>query len=237
MPTHNKERPILFSGSMIRAILENRKCQTRRVVKLAGIDFRGCGGDKGTDWNDPSSWGFEDEDGNEWALAAHPLVDHVIPCPHGVPGDTLWVRESFSAWFQCIHWYNYKGIRDDLAASNVFYRATHHYPDDDQKWVPSIFMPRWASRITLEITGVRVERVQEISEADAHAEGCGTMLNESGNAGWSAWPAPPPPWSGYSFRNTFRHLWDTINAKRGYGWDANPWVWVVEFRRMESNNG
>lgn len=208
------EHPILFTGEMVRAILDGRKTMTRRVVKLAGIDFRGCGGDKGTDWNDPSSWGFEDEDGNEWALAAHPLVDHVIPCPHGVPGDTLWVRESFSAWFQCIHWYNYKGIRDDLAASNVFYRATHHYPDDDQKWVPSIFMPRWASRITLEITGVRVERVQEISEADAIAEGM-TMIG----------PAA------LTNRTSFARLWDTINAKRGYGWDVNPWVWVVEFRR------
>jgi hypothetical protein len=172
-----KERPILFSGEMIRAILEGRKTQTRRVLKPE-------------------------------MFACDPRPVH--PCPYGQPGDRLWVRETISQ-------HNYCGFPLALIPQvNAARMRVWSYAADavDEGTVtrnrPSIHMPRWASRLTLEIAKVRVERVQEISEADAIAEGCTT-------AGWGA-------------RQGYRNLWDTINGKRGFGWDANPWVWIVDFK-------
>ena len=159
-----KERPILFSGPMVRAILARKKTQTRRVVKA-----------------------------HKWSDAKHAGVD--FPCPYGADGDRLWVREKF-----CM-----------AADGHVHYAAT------DQAlgpWKPSIHMPRWASRITLEITGVSVEQLQDISEGDAEAEG---------TTPYTA-PAEMP-----AYKPAFADLWDSINAKRGYGWDANCWVWVLTF--------
>lgn len=191
-----KERPILFNGEMVRAILEGRKTQTRRVVK--GQDVKGSLLSPGT----------------HLTASGHKLIS-----PYGVPGDRLWVRET---------WYNSRG--DD--SMPTYYRADQerHVPSDWQyhtgPWKPSIFMERWASRITLEITDVRVERVRDISQKDAMAEG-----------------GPPSHRSidrvsrtfGYSdfSRSWFAQLWDSINEKRGFGWDANPWVWVVEFKRVK----
>ena len=131
------------------------------------------------------------------------------PCPYGVPGDRLWVRETFYSNGMCKN------------TMSCHYRATYNglfTPDTvPWKWTPSIFMPRWASRITLEITGVRVERVQDISEEDARAEG----IPDEYRAGHRIY-----------YRPRFKTLWDSINAKRGFGWDSNPWVWVVEFKRV-----
>jgi len=179
-----KERPILFSGPMVREILEGRKIQTRRVVsKQVLSEFH------------PSSMSFE-----TW-------------CPYGKPGDRLWVRETWQ----------FTGTELNVEPGYV-YRATD--PDwsemEGWKWRPSIFMPRDASRILLEVTGVRVERVQEITEDDARAEGCQgePEYTSKGGQGWV-----------YDFE--FQKLWDSINAKRGYSWESNPWVWVVSFRRVE----
>lgn len=199
-----KERPILFSGAMVRAILDGRKTQTRRVCKVA-------------------------YHAGEWAHAAHPARDGMpvfwwdgqkgeaisgraeftqkayetgAACPYGQPGDRLWVRETWN----CIDTGRLTQRQDW-----VRYRATD---GEEMHWRPSIFMPRWASRITLEIVGVRVERVQDISEADALAEGVERV----------------PTWAAYSMRDKFWALWDSINGPRGYGWNANPWVWVVEFK-------
>ena len=198
--TTHKERPILFSGPMVRALLAGRKTQTRRVVRLDGnSDDFGF-----VRWQD----GYPD--------GARPVFDicgEVFSrrCPYGQAGDRLWVRETW----QCVSpgpLRDWPGIGDQrprkvshLNRSCVtIYRADGEMPGDE-RWQPSIHMPRWASRLTLEITGVRVERLHDISEADAIAEGCDSA-------------------------DGFRELWGSINGDGA--WDANPWVWVVVFRQV-----
>jgi len=228
-----KERPILFSGPMVRAILEGRKTQTRRIIK--GIPER-----------------FE-PDGNMGAISIkHPrrgkfgcLVRcrdfaDVVPCPYGQPGDRLWVRETFG--------------HNGCLNCPVHYRANEPDWKDNSlnpsaRWYPSIHMPSWASRITLEITGVRVERLKDISESDAISEG-GTWT-DNGPRNWARLKGltfeqanPVNGWNeGWSHigetnkdrclitaKTSFAHLWQSIN---GLGsWIKNPWVWVVEFTRV-----
>jgi len=150
-----QERPILFSGQMVRAILEGRKTQTRRVVKPVGRDegFIVVGGyDK-----DPNQWPFRSYDGD--AFDDGNGCEVPLVCPYGVPGDRLWVRETW---------------KENIPPSGWIYRATDEqaqWSQDKRPWRPSIFMPREASRITLEITEVRVERLQEIGPVDIAAEG------------------------------------------------------------------
>jgi hypothetical protein len=198
-----KERPILFRAEMVRAILEGPKTQTRRVVKpqpLSVVSADGHAPLKEVISQVPM-----------WPMTG-PGRDRCCPCPYGVPGDRLWVREGFA--------YTPKGT--------PFYRADF---DHDKNlsvvggWKPSIHMPRWASRITLEITDVRVQRVQEIGEEDAKAEGVlrlGATSPDlvSGN-------------EGHEYRISFVELWDSINATRGFSWENNPWVWALTFRRVE----
>ena len=181
-----KERPIIFSGPSLQAILDGRKTQTRRVCKMRDV----YGHDFGTYSAD--------------AMATL-IRNH---CPYGVPGNRLWVRET---WAKHI-----PGCPGGIA-----YRADHVDPKGDGPanpitWKPSIFMPQWASRITLEVTDVRVEHVQEISEDDAKAEG--TM-----------WQSDPEP---FYYSGMFRVLWNQINHKRGLGWNVNPWVWIIEFKKL-----
>lgn len=227
-----RERPILFSGPMVRAILEGRKTMTRRVVKPQppkGVTdiVRLC---------------------SEF-VAAYPNrkaikpFDYTATCPYGQPGDRLWVRETWrvGAWSEegkIAVDYKADGYcrREWLTVDdeNLFARLWQQSTDDaiaaigqreryewnpgssPCRWRPSIHMPRWASRLTLEILSVRVERVQDIRDDDAEREGVDTTN------------ASIP---GYC-RERFRRLWDSINAASGYGWDANPLVWVVEFRRL-----
>ena len=217
-----KERPILFSGSMVRAILDGRKTQTRRVLKDRFWDIQ----------SGPENCmnGFRRIDGGCAVFEIQDTVDstheYKIRCPYGVPGDTLWVRECWGTpdadHPQCVDG------RKPQQGDHMVYRAN---PADDYQWGsglpsqggfvwrPSIHMPRWASRITLEVTDVRIERVQEISVDDAIAEG--------------VWLDPP---DAHGFRSevqgAFRELWDSINAKRGFGWEANPWVWALAFKRI-----
>ena len=181
-----KERPILFSGSMVRAILEGRKTQTRRVIRFQpdedGLAF------------DLIKRGWFDTSGREYK------------CPYGQPGDRLWVRETFHAY-----------------ENRVIYRATIPYGNFDchfKPWTPAIYMPRWASRITLEVTRVRVERLQGISEGDSQREGCERpILQDMG--------PDLHPYTGY-YRDAFKNLWQSINGPGS--WEANPFVWVVEFK-------
>jgi hypothetical protein len=206
-----KERPILFSGPMVRAILEGRKSQTRRVVKglTAGHEHTG---------RSLTGLGYPASMGKWWAefLHSEPGSPIYVACPYGQPGDRLWVRETWA-------------LHPDDGEAGVLWRATDPGWDAEGtglKWRPSIFMPRWASRIELEVTGVRVERLQGIRPLDAIAEGI--MEYEPGAFHWE------PCGSGTEYfrgpRDAFLTLWDSINAKRGHGWDVNPWVWVVEFR-------
>ena len=179
-----KEHPILFNGEMVRRLLDGRKTQTRRVIKPQPEEqllfAESCGF---------SAWVSPSLNLDEGAMRC---------CPYGVPGDRLWVRETWFQGYATVYRADYPG--DQAGPSG----------DPADKWRPSIHMPRWASRITLEVTGVRVERVQDISIGDAYAEGI-----SDGN-----WLSPV---------EKFILLWDGIYAKRGYSWESNAWVWVVEF--------
>lgn len=218
-----RERPILFNGAMVRAILSGAKTQTRRAVKVPpAFDFIGGSGD---DRNDPANWGAEDEDARWWALAAGPDTDHVLPCPFGQPGDRLWVRENGLEYRRTrlfIHdatpgrwWTPEDGGRYGASYGQAITRESLLR---DHKVRPSIHMPRWACRLVLEITGVRVERLQAISEADALAEGVDASSVESFTRAGVERPA------GFAFRD----LWTST----GGDWDSNPWVWAIDFRRV-----
>ena len=212
-----KERPILFSGAMVRALLDGTKTQTRRMVKMKPhhqIEQR----DDGRNW----PWMYDGErDADSW-----------LACPYGQPGDRLWVREA--------HWMDRRdttlavmNVDGFVVARNGQETGQESNPEElalNHFWrlLPSIHMPRWASRITLEVTAVRVERLQDISEADARAEGItdGGCLN-CGNSEADCGCLNPQP----DARDSFIHLWQSINGPDS--WTANPWVWVVEFKRLE----
>lgn len=203
-----RERPLLMSGPMVRAILDGRKSVTRRVVKPQPPEDYGTievGRFHPTGWT---------RDGEEYPCAetfgAYTLDGECSwRCPYGEPGDRLWVRETWAGEESCV------------------YRADS--PNDDRsnivRWRPSIHMPRWASRISLEVIEVRVERLQEITEEEAAAEGADpSLFREPGLS------------DGFEHRLSFAHLWDSLNDYRGYGWDANPWVWVIRFRALTSES-
>jgi len=235
-----KERPVSFDGGMVRAILAGRKTQARSVIKpqppatclyerngevYIGMILR----DQPSVWGDKSYWRY----GAEWG--ARPDMTQPFPtCPYGSPGDRLWVRETWGAvWPDIDREYALEECkieyRADLPPDRTDYPGG--WPADEArgnpdapKWRPSIHMPRWASRITLEVTGVRIERMQDISKHDAIAEGI--QWSEAFPEGY----VHPGSRRGFgSAQQAFRSLWDSINAKRGYSWDSNPWVWVVEF--------
>lgn len=197
------ERPILFSGAMVRALLDGRKTQTRRIAK----EFNGMDVDK--------------------ILARFP---NQRGCPYGEPGDRLWVREAFMPGMTFdMDPQSWPPDRKTGKGYYVNYPATEPVcvVDEDGRRVrnkSSIHMPRWASRITLEVTGVHVERLQDISEGDSVAEGI-ELLNGryTYNGGLH---------ESRSARDSYQALWDNLNAARGYGWDVNPWVWVVQFRKL-----
>ena len=201
-----KERPILFSGSMVRAILSGNKCQTRRVVKsqpTGGWGFDGAYGRITSPHHKKGKFGAFIQRG---VGTDFPETDLIV-CPYGQPGDRLWVRESFA------HIYRDNSSPERRSFEDVAYMADGRGIDIGAygSWKPSIHMPRWASRITLEITSVRVERLHDISEADARAEGASQH--------------PDGPWHAY------RSLWTLINGPDS--WAANPWVWCIEFQRIK----
>lgn len=218
-----KERPILFSGPMVTAILSGTKTQTRRVVKcdytIAAASSAGCDQimEKKVGRMKDGSIGRK-AIGFVCGINDGPPLDECIKLfsPYGQPGDRLWVRETFAF---C--------VRDKCGpiADSLIYRADGN-EDWDGNWKPSIFMPREASRITLEVTGIRVERLQDISEADVLAEGCkGEPCDHARRSCKEIGCRGPVPTVG-----DYRSLWDSINAKTA-PWASNPWVWVVEFKR------
>ena len=206
-----KERGMIFNAEMVRAILDGRKTQTRRPVKFPVHDRNlGC-----------------ELAGNE--LAGELSAGNYLNSAFGKPGDRIWVRET---------WNKYGGL--------LTYRADHDWIDDMRKetvctakWVPSIHMPRWASRILLEITDVRVERLNAISPEDAESEGL-ERTNFTGFGDEPGLPSYPEPdvyfdplkkqWKEYP-PEAFAGLWESIYGEGS--WKANPWVWVIEFRRVE----
>ncbi len=193
------EKPILFSAEMVRAILEDRKTQTRRVMKPQPVkDEYGFWTWAGAGWS---------RDDVAPVMPGHSMANR---CPFGQIGDRLWVRETWAGddWTG----YAYKATEPDALpfGEEVSFN----------KWKPSIFMPRSASRISLEIVNVRVERLQKITLADIEAEG-----------------TPPAPNQmmyrndGYQRYKDFKYLWNKINLLRGFSWESNPWVWVIAFKQ------
>ena len=226
-----KERPILFSAPMVRAILDFRKTQTRRVVKLRKCPDFGC-------QMSPSEIAGEREEKLRRL------------CPYGHPGDRLWVRETWQGPLMDaeVMENEYRASPDDFHNPKYCEYAADGGPapefitlDDElvQRWKPSIHMPRWASRILLEIVSVRVERLQDISEEDAEAEGIEGINQPTGgddyqdywrNYGASAKQADGWPWFAGDQIASYKSLWESINGPGS--WDENTWVWVIEFRRI-----
>lgn len=213
-----KERPILFSAPMVRAVLDGRKMQTRRLVKGH------------VDCLDATGWPID--------CHAHSL-GVPLRSPFGRPGDRLWVRETWAS-ADCM----YQGHEND-PPSTIAYRAdksaiafgTKPVPSwdlaswnwDSLKWKPSTRMKRGDSRIDLRVTGVRVERLQDITEEDAKAEGVGAVVDDMVARAGLAPSAHEPLPGGHRF--AFESLWDGINGPGS--WVSNPWVWVVSFKRAE----
>ena len=200
--TDAKERPLLMQGDMVRATLADIKTQTRRVIKpqpdliSEGYPYRHAP-------DEPE--GYDTERYKR------------IPCPYGQAGDRLWVRERWRPSARLERFYEIEYPDGTTREADAGWEGPSPSLDGaiyQPRWKPSIHMPRWASRLTLEIVSVRVERVQDITEHDALAEGVDTNGGED-------WPL-----------YCFGKLWDRINAKRGFGWAENPWVWVIVYRRL-----
>ncbi|WP_163869541.1 hypothetical protein [Myxococcus eversor] len=208
-----RERPLLFSGPMVQALLDGRKTVTRRLVKERHFspEFHARCPAVGV---------------------AQSLREFSPPCPYGQPGDRLWVRETWAlddcgADGEQVVW------RADRAAAwreklgDIYYLASDYEPE---RWRPSIHMPRWASRLTLEVTAVRVDRLHDITEDDAVAEG---VERHPEACGWRNYE-PEPAFEHVTYhptaRESFASLWRSINGEES--WAVNPWVWRVEFARV-----
>lgn len=222
-----KERGMIFNAEMVRALLDGRKTQTRRPIKWKQTRFTEIG---------------EREDGSKWPWSedAEHTCDFWHPCPFGAVGDRIWVRETFQGplvheeLFEEYSAYPEKFETPEYCeyAADGGVRPEYCDLDDNLRhgWRPSIHMPRWASRILLEITNVRVERLNAISEEDAEAEGidmealydsqdCYDCIADHNMTG-------RPTVTG-----AFKYLWESIYGEEG--WKSNPWVWVIEFKRVE----
>lgn len=216
-----KERPILFQGAMVRALLAGTKMQTRRAVKPQPFPDR-----LHRSVDSPSDSCIPGE--HTWWSGNHTQgIYHTARCPYGQPGDRLWVREN--GWerpdAQKDRDWPYAYDSDAPFGIGPFNEA---YRAEGWKRRPSIHMPRWASRILLEVTDVRVERLQDISEADAIAEG----ITGPHDVGYPAYRVPDDSKPRYSrAAAAYEALWDQINGAGA--WDANPWVWAVSFKRIE----
>lgn len=205
-------RGMIFNSEMVRAILDGRKTQTRRVLATYQDAVKFC-----PEWDVNGKQifivlGEKDHTGMNPVITA-------IPCPFGQQGDRIWVRETFRVHSRAT---DVATLVYRASVRNSWTEQTHRVPvavcnkpATPEKWTPSIHMPRWASRITLEITDVRVERLNSISDSDASKEGCCIADMESGDC----------------LSDVFTRLWTSIYGDDS--WQANPWVWVIEFKRVE----
>lgn len=194
-----KQTGIIMSGNHPQLVLDELKTMTRRVM------------DPQPEVKPNGHWVWK---GSLWIFEVEGVKEVLYSnCPYGQVGDRLWVREAFS--LDIYHSAGATLYRADGKETYVEYGTDREHRIH---WKPSIFMPRWASRITLEITEVRVERVQEITLGDVKAEGITTSEGQN---------------IVYGLFDNFERLWDSLNAKRGWGWEVNPWVWVISFKVAE----
>ncbi|ENQ2676698.1 TPA: hypothetical protein MAF88_001647 [Klebsiella pneumoniae] len=228
-----KERGMIFNGEMVRAILDGRKTQTRRPIKWKQTRFTEIG---------------EREDGSKWPWSedAEHACDFWHPCPFGAVGDRIWVREAFRVHSRAT---DVATLVYKASERNSWTEQTHRVPvavcnkpATPEKWTPSLHMPRWASRILLEITDVRVERLNATSEEDAQREGVHTEVWDqtvvarnyaARDEFFQFWSEDMPHYVEMNqlYRSSFRSLWESIYGAEN--WLANPWVWVIEFKRVE----
>lgn len=214
-------RPIIFNPESVRAILEGRKTQTRRVIKRVSPRFAQYRYAEG----DPYPYYFRRRDA---VWDSFKTLDDLIKkyCPYGVPGDKLWVRETWS------------NINKPEYPPDIYYKAdaliAEDYDSTEWKWKSPIYMPRWASRITLEIKDVRVERLKDLTDVDCRAEGIPGLGGMVGmhTAMLVTGTSSLEEAELVTLAAGFVELWDGLNAKKGYGWDTNPRVWVIEFEVM-----
>ncbi len=224
-----KETGIIMSGNHPKLVIDGLKTKTRRTQGLEVLNIH----------NDPNDWVYlypKPSSPNHYFRFDNNLEPIQIKCPYGQVGDRLWVRETHYRWG---HWVR-NGITETGRQKWVFWADGNGkgvcYLDNPPALIPvdrtvigwnkrpSIHMPRWASRITLEITEVRVERVQDIiqSDRDMVAEGIPLITYDNNRTDWG------------EMSMKFLDLWDSLNAKRGYGWEVNPWVWVINFKVVEN---
>jgi hypothetical protein len=225
-----RDRPILFSGPMVRAILEGRKTQTRRV-----IPFPNTGAFVLMETKEGGWWPYKSMDGESTDDGTG--NETPINCRYGGPGDRLWVKETYYSWRCKI--YTHEGMSE--GPEQVCFAADGDTLLNGAKWRPSIFMFRRFSRITLELTDRRVQRLQDITEEDALGEGVTPkVVTEEDIANIQISDCSPlekqlakalGPGQ-FTARFLFQMLWDDLNAKRGFGWDKNPWVWNLIFKRV-----
>lgn len=216
------EKPILFSSEMVRAVLDGRKTQTRRVMKPQPVYEN--------DW-----WWYDDLS----FLLDSDMQDYLFHNVYGSKGspygsvygdgtsDTLWVRETWQAQTPAGNWWHEMKGEKELYNWTVIDKATWN-GNPPPKWIPSIFMPRWASRITLNVVDVRVERLQDTTQGDVMSEG----VPLPDDAMMTKLDPIQPVLFHKQLQREWVKLWDSINLKRGFGWDTNPWVWVVEFEMV-----
>jgi|WetSurMetagenome_2_1015567.scaffolds.fasta_scaffold03883_12 hypothetical protein len=230
-----KEHPILFSTPMVRALFERRKSQTRRVKGLDYInEYPGRWILAGNSLSHPNIPRIAKKYDNSvywcWDSCSGETISFVTTCPYGKVGDTLWVRETWN-------WEGDTSYEDLLPIGSFWYKADFEKNEGPAKWKPSIFMPRKACRILLEVTDIRTERIQNISEEDAINEGiehegdgfkCYAKIDSGRHKG------EDHPWNvipNRSAKTSYQELWESLNGINS--WANNPWVWVIEFKRID----
>lgn len=214
------EKPILFRTPMVRAILDGRQTQTRRVVERKGYEL-----ELQEPWRDSAKYEYENlwQIGQETGKMRH--TKSIGVCSRYQLGDILWVRETCN-----------RGEARNGDKKYIYKADIEPLLQDIHTWHPSIHMPRTAARIFLRVTDVRVERVQEISTDNALAEGIRERILQPRayelNGGKKIYEYADDSGTTYSAVEAYEKLWDSLNAKRGYGWDSNPWVWVYSFEKV-----
>ncbi|WP_413466858.1 hypothetical protein [Pantoea agglomerans] len=222
-----RERPIIFNADMVRAVLDGRKTQTRRIIQSPAKNMQASGHkvieyrEPGDKWYGEHVFSMRNQSGT-WC--DYTKEQFLAKCPFGAVGDRLWVRETFRVHSRAT---DVATLVYKASEQQSWTQQTHRVPIEKcnkpavvDTWTPSIHMPRWASRITLEITCVRVERLNSMTEKDALAEGCLGGHDSIPGYQYSATP-----------HEHFHHVWQSIYGADS--WQANPWVWVIEFKRVE----